>query len=130
MSTRPKLTLRIDLSEAEGIGPGKIALLEHIEKAGSISAAGRAMDMSYLRAWRLVDELNGLFKERVAVVSHGGKAGGGAVLTPFGKDLVQRYRDMEAEAHSVLAEHLEAIGGELRRGRSGARKGRRHSIVK
>jgi molybdate transport system regulatory protein len=125
-----KLTLRIDLSAVAGIGPGKIALLEHIEETGSISAAGRAMNMSYLRAWRLVDELNGLFKERVAVTAHGGKAGGGATLTPFGKRLVQLYRDMEAEAHSALASHLKALGAELHRSRPAARRVKRHSVAK
>lgn len=123
-----RLTLRIDLSDTEGLGPGKVALLEHIEKTGSISAAGRAMNMSYLRAWRLVDELNGLFKERVAIASHGGKQGGGAVLTPFGKGLIQRYREMEADAHSAVAKHLKALGADLQR--SGTRRGKRHSMAK
>lgn len=125
-----KLTLRIDLSAVDGVGPGKIALLERIAETGSISAAGRAMNMSYLRAWRLVDELNRLFKERVAVTAHGGKAGGGAVLTPFGKRLVRRYRDMEAAAHSALADHLKALEAELHRPRSAARRVKRHSVAK
>ncbi len=125
-----KLTLRIDISAVEGIGPGKMALLEHIEETGSISAAGRAMNMSYLRAWRLVDELNGLFKERVVITAHGGKAGGGAALTPFGKRLVQRYREMEAKAHAALAGHLKALEAELQRSRSAARRPRRQSVAK
>jgi molybdate transport system regulatory protein len=125
-----KLTLRIDLSAMDGIGPGKIALLEHIEETGSISAAGRAMKMSYLRAWRLVDEMNGLFRDRVTVTAHGGKAGGGAVLTPFGRRLVRRYREMEAAAHSAVAGHLEALEADLRRSRSAPRRAKRHSVAK
>ena len=97
-----KLTLRIDLSDSTGLGPGKVRLLEHIAETGSISAAGRAMNMSYRRAWLLVDE-------PVAVKAHGGKAGGGAALTEFGHRLIQRYRDMEHEAHIALSKHLSAL---------------------
>ena len=54
----PSLSVRIDLDAEGRIGPGKIQLLENIHTCGSISAAGRAMDMSYKRAWDLVDEIN------------------------------------------------------------------------
>ena len=54
----PSLSVRIDLDTEGRIGPGKIQLLENIQACGSISAAGRAMDMSYKRAWDLVDEIN------------------------------------------------------------------------
>lgn len=104
-----KLRLRIDLTPASAVGPGKIELLEYIAKTGSISAAGRAMDMSYRRAWLLVDELNRLFKEPVATTAHGGRTGGGARLTGFGRDLVQRFRAMEAKAHTALSKDLKAI---------------------
>jgi molybdate transport system regulatory protein len=104
-----KLTIRIDLSDTAGLGPGKIRLLEQIGETGSISAAGRALNMSYRRAWLLVDELNHLFKEPVATTAHGGKTGGGAQLTEFGRSLVRRYRAMEDEAHSALSKHLAAL---------------------
>jgi molybdate transport system regulatory protein len=104
-----KLRLRIDLTPTSAVGPGKIELLEHIEKTGSISAAGRAMDMSYRRAWLLVDELNRLFKGRVANAGPGGKAGGGARLTPFGRELVRRFRGMEETARGALAKDIAAL---------------------
>ena len=71
----PSLSLRIDLDDGSRIGPGKIALLEHIEKHGSISAAGRAMDMSYKRAWDLVDEINRICGHAVVEPQAGGKNG-------------------------------------------------------
>jgi molybdate transport system regulatory protein len=104
-----KLTIRIDLSPSKAVGPGKIRLLELIGETGSISAAGRAMNMSYRRAWLLADELNRLFKKRVIATSPGGKEGGGARLTPFGRRLVRHYRDMEKKTHRVLAKHLAAF---------------------
>ena len=87
-----KLTIRIDLTPTHAIGPGKIQLLELIERTGSISAAGRAMTMSYRRAWRLIEELNRAFTGRVVMASPGGRAGGGAKLTPTGRKLVRHYR--------------------------------------
>jgi molybdate transport system regulatory protein len=121
-----KLSFRIDLSPTHAVGPGKIRLLELIEETGSISAAGRAMNMSYRRAWLLVDELNQLFKERVAVTAQGGKAGGGAALTAFGRSLTKRYRDMESEAHAAVSKHLSALRAA---GRGSSRPKRRRSDV-
>lgn len=108
-----RLTLRVDLSPSSAIGPGKIRLLELIAETGSISAAGRAMDMSYRRAWLLTDELNRLFKQRVTTTKLGGKAGGGAALTAFGRKLVAEYRAMEEEAHKRLAKRLAALGAAM-----------------
>ncbi len=119
-----RVRLRIDLTPTSAVGPGKIELLEHIEKTGSISAAGRAMDMSYRRAWLLVDELNRLFRERVATAGPGGRAGGGARLTPFGRDLVRRFRAMEAAAHAALGPHLKTLAAASRAPIRGARRRR------
>ena len=80
----PSLSVRIDLDAEGRIGPGKIQLLENIQPSGSISAAGRAMDMSYKRAWDLVDEINRICRQAAVERQTGGKNGGGAVLTPFG----------------------------------------------
>ena len=104
-----RVTIRIDLSEESAVGPGKIRLLELIRETGSISAAGRAMDMSYRRAWLLVEELNWLFRKKVATTKLGGRAGGGAMLTPFGESLIGHYRDMEKDAHRAVSRHLAAL---------------------
>src|SRR5882762_3306634 len=101
-----RLTLRIDFDTADAVGPGKIRLLELVRDTGSISAAGRAMDMSYRRAWLLIDTLNNAFREPVVTTKLGGKAGGGAALTAFGEELIRNYRDMELVAHAALRPHL------------------------
>src|SRR6202030_4181514 len=98
----PSLSVRIDLDTEGRIGPGKIQLLENIRTCGSISAAGRAMDMSYKRAWDLVDEINRICKHAAVERQTGGKNGGGAVLTPFGTSLVARYRRIERAAASAV----------------------------
>ena len=109
----PSLSLRIDLDSEGRIGPGKIALLENIRKLGSISAAGRAMDMSYKRAWDLVDEINRICRQAAVERQTGGKNGGGAVLTPFGISLVARYRKIEREAASAVRKELLGLQSDI-----------------
>ncbi len=104
-----RLTLRIDLSDQGAIGPGKIRLLELVGESGSISAAGRAMKMSYRRAWMLIDELNRCFRSPVVETQLGGARGGGAVLTSLGHDLIARYRMIERAATKASAADLAAL---------------------
>lgn len=108
-----RLTLRIDFDEGRALGPGKVRLLELVGETGSISAAGRAMGMSYRRAWLLMHALNQTFQLPVAEARSGGAEGGGASLTPFGTELVERYRAMEREARRAVARHLAKLEGAL-----------------
>src|ERR1700690_40103 len=109
----PSLSVRIDLATEGRIGPGKILLLENIRACGSISAAGRAMDMSYKRAWALVAEINRVCGRAAVERQAGGKNGGGAVLTPFGVSLVARYRKIERSAESAARKELLALRADL-----------------
>src|SRR5580692_3808714 len=109
----PSLSVRIDLDAEGRIGPGKIQLLEHIRECGSISAAGRAMDMSYKRAWDLVDEINRICRQAAVERQTGGKNGGGAALTPFGISLVARYRKIEREAASAVRKELLGLQSDI-----------------
>lgn len=104
-----RLTLRIDFGGRAAIGPGKARLLELIGEHGSISAAGRAMGMSYRRAWLLVDSLNRAFRNPLVTTQIGGSSGGGAVLTPDGRTVLEHYRAVEAEAETAVAERLHAL---------------------
>ena len=111
----PCLSVRIDLDAEGRIGPGKIQLLENIHECGSISAAGRTMDMSYKRAWDLVDEINRICRQAAVERQTGGKNGGGAALTPFGLSLVKRYRKIERDAASAARKELQALRSEIGR---------------
>ncbi|WP_395458025.1 winged helix-turn-helix domain-containing protein [Azospirillum melinis] len=104
-----RMRIRIDFESGGSIGPGKIALLEQIRDTGSISAAGRALGMSYRRAWLLVDDLNRIFSEPVVSAAVGGKHGGGTVLTAFGEQVIDHYRAVEREAHVATAHRLAAL---------------------
>src|SRR6202046_4656425 len=111
MATR--LTIRLDFELGRRLGAGKIALLEAVEKTGSISAAGRAHQMSYRRAWLLVDELNQMFVEPVVSAHHGGVKGGGAALTDQGRRVVALYRDAEAKMRAAAQGEIDAIERDL-----------------
>jgi len=113
----PSLSVRIDLDAEGRIGPGKIQLLEKIHACGSISAAGRAMDMSYKRAWDLVDEINRICGQAAVERQTGGRNGGGALLTPFGTSLVARYRRIERTAASAVRKELQALRTDIGRSR-------------
>jgi len=107
------LSIRIDFGPDSRIGPGKIALLEMVAAEGSIAAGGRALGMSYRRAWELIDELNGIFGRPVVTPRSGGKKGGGAALTPLGEALISRYRAIERAATAAAGEQMDALRIEL-----------------
>lgn len=108
MSDPHKPRLRILFGQDIALGPGKAALLDAVARSGSISAAAREMDMSYRRAWLLVDTMNRCFKSALVETSKGGSGGGGAHVTELGLDVLARYRAMELKAAaSVSAEMRE-----------------------
>lgn len=101
--------LRITLSETAYIGPGRADLLELIASTGSISAAGKAMGMSYKRAWSLVQALNDGFGVPLVESSRGGANQGGAQLTEAGRMVLERYRAMQASTRAAIAEDVVAL---------------------
>ena len=83
-----RLSIRLDLASGTWIGPSKIAVLEAIALAGSISAAGRALKMSYRRTWELVEDLNQSLGTAGVETAAGGSGGGRATLARAGKAVV------------------------------------------
>ena len=114
-TTTPKLIIRLDLGPFGRLGPGKVQLLSLIGELGSISAASRAMNMSYRQAWDLVHQLNATFEEPVVVSQTGGKSGGGAALTDAGRMLVEELKALQSDAEKALAGHLQFVERRLRR---------------
>ena len=108
MIPAPRLQLRIYFGEAM-LGPGKALLLELIRDHGSISAAGRAMQMSYKRAWSLVEEMNAAFRDPLVYSARGGPGGGGAQVTEAGLQVLAQYRAIEAQSLNAAQPHLAAL---------------------
>jgi molybdate transport system regulatory protein len=106
MSGFPKAILKVEFSAGLRLGPGKVRLLDCISETGSISAAARKMEMSYRRAWLLIEELNAMFGKPVVETSAGGSGGGGAKVTDFGKKVVGMFRDMERDTGAMVTARL------------------------
>ena len=107
--TVPAPRLRILLGKAIAIGPGKAELLQLIGETGSISAAAREMGMSYRRAWTLVETMNGAFREPLVEAATGGRGGGGARVTDFGREALKLYSAMEEKAQQSVTAEMDAF---------------------
>lgn len=103
------IRIRIAYGENIAIGQGKADLLEAIGRTGSISAAARDLDMSYRKAWLLVDEMNQSFKTPVVVAVKGGSSGGGAQVTALGQEALARFREIQAKASAAIAADVKAF---------------------
>lgn len=112
---RIQFRLRITKGGDIAVGPGKIDLLEAIAKTGSISAAARELDMSYRRAWLLVDTMNRCFRRPVVAAEAGGTRGGGTRLTASGMRVVRHYRRIEKSAFRAAAGEIRSLQRLLRR---------------
>lgn len=95
--------LRVLCGAEIALGPGKARLLHGIAELGSLSAAARALDMSYMRAWRLVHTMNACFREPLVELSRGGREQGGAALTATGTKVLALYREMERRSRGAIA---------------------------
>lgn len=106
--------VRLQIKQGAAIGPGKAALLEALERTGSISAAGRDLGMSYRRAWLLIHSVNQAYKEPLVEASKGGAGGGGAQLTPLGREVLSIYRRMERKAIRAIQPEIDILQRLLR----------------
>jgi molybdate transport system regulatory protein len=107
---------RVEFGPAAAVGPGKIALLEHIATSGSLAQAARELRMSYRRAWLLLTSLNTSFRQPAALLVKGGRGGGGARLTAFGQVLIRAYREFDAQVQTRAAGSFKAIASLARDG--------------
>lgn len=114
------LTLRVEL-ERGWLGHGKIELLEHIARTGSLAAAARSMQMSYKRAWELLAATNEMFAEPVTVSLPGRNVEGSTQLTPFGERIIALYRAIEKRATSATRAAIQELSIVSRSARSTGR---------
>lgn len=108
-----KLKAQLFCGPEIAMGPGKAALLDAIAATGSISAAGRALGMSYRRAWLLVDVMNRCWEAPLVETAAGGSHGGGARVTPLGVEILAAYRRLEGAIEAAAAEALAPLAGKL-----------------
>jgi molybdate transport system regulatory protein len=103
-------SLWLHKSERRFLGEDRITLLEKIDECGSITKAAKAAGISYKTAWDTVNLMNNLAERPLVERMTGGKGGGGAFLTPDGKDLILRFRIIEEEHRNFLSSLAEKVG--------------------
>jgi molybdate transport system regulatory protein len=118
-SACPRLRLRILFGGDAMLGPGKAELLAGIRETGSIAAAGRRMQMSYKRAWTLVETMNAAFSGPLVLSARGGQRGGGAHLTETGEEVLRLYRLVEETAARAAENEIAALRALVRTPRPG-----------
>jgi molybdate transport system regulatory protein len=114
MANTLAVRFRVDFGGRCSVGAGKIELLEGIARTGSLSQAARDMQMSYRRAWLLLEDMNISFDHPVTHASVGGRGGGGVVLTVFGSRLVAGYRQLESSLLPLAGTYLEDFGRHIK----------------
>ena len=103
MKSAGQIRIRLMLGDTIALGPGKARLLQAVAETGSITAAAKAMGMSYRRAWMLIDDMNRCFKQPLVETAKGGARGGGASVSDFGRDVLGRYLAIEKKAAQAIA---------------------------
>jgi molybdate transport system regulatory protein len=109
MDYKIKSRIWIEFEDNVLLGEGRVQLLNAIEETGSLSKAAKSLKMSYKRAWDLIDSVNKSAKKPVTVASKGGKGGGGAKLTPYGKSLITTFETINENCWKFLDEQLTKI---------------------
>lgn len=120
-----RVVLRVEFDDEHYIGPGRVRLLELIGEHGSIARAAKAMDMSYKRAWYLLEAFGACFDAPLVVRQLGGKGGGSAQLTELGSEVIKRYRAMEQIGQAAIEKELVALTRHLagpRKAKAGKRR--------
>ncbi len=109
MSYKIKSRIWIETNNNVLLGEGRVGLLKAIDKTGSLSKAAKSINISYRKAWTLIDSVNKSAKKPVTTSSIGGKGGGGAILTPYGKDLIAAFEKINKDCWKFLDKQEEKI---------------------
>ncbi len=109
MDYKIKSRIWIELDGKEFLGEGKIQLLRAIDETGSLSKAAKSLNISYKKAWHLMNAVNKTTKKPVTINSIGGKGGGGTELTDYGRSLISVFDDMNKKCWDFLDVQLEKI---------------------
>jgi len=111
----PRLKLKLVLGDNDTLlGPGKIALLKAIQKEHSLSKAAKSINMSYRRAWLLIQESNDSLKQPVLLTQTGGQSGGGSKLTEIATEVIRIYEQLTSEAEEATEATRHSIASLLK----------------
>jgi len=100
----------LDGSEGTFLGYGRVVLLERIREFGSITKAARSMELSYRRAWVLIDSMNRQAPKPFVVTAAGGKGGGGTLVTEEGEKAIKLFWIFHADFQKFLEKEKKTLG--------------------
>ncbi|KJD33903.1 molybdenum transporter [Tamlana nanhaiensis] len=109
MSYKIKSRIWIEFENHVLLGEGRVHLLKAIDQTGSLSKAAKQEKISYKKAWDLIDSVNKSAKKPVTINSIGGKGGGGAQLTEYGKSLIKAFDTINKNCWDFLDKELTKI---------------------
>ena len=109
MSYKIKSRIWIEFEDHVLLGEGRVKLLKAIEDTGSLSQAAKSLNISYKKAWDLIDSANKSAKEPLIITNTGGKGGGGAQLTEHCKSLISAFETINKNCWAFLDQQLETI---------------------
>lgn len=109
MGYKIKSRIWIESEDNVLLGEGRVHLLKAIQEKGSLSKAAKSLNISYKKAWQLLDSVNKSAKKPVTINTIGGKGGGGAELTEYGKSLVKAFDEINKNCWAFLDKQLEKI---------------------
>jgi len=109
MGYRIKSRIWIESEDNVLLGEGRVHLLKAIQETGSLSKAAKSLNISYKKAWQMLDSVNKSAKKPVTINSVGGKGGGGAELTEYGNSLITAFDEINKNCWDFLDKQLEKI---------------------
>ena len=103
----------IDGTDGPFLGFGRVVLLERIREYGSITKAAKSMEMSYRRAWDLVDSMNKQAKRPFVELATGGKGGGGAHVTEDGERAIKLFWEFSEDFQRFIAKEQQKLSADV-----------------
>ena len=92
----------IEGEEGTYLGEGRVRLLLAIQEFGSISAAAKSLEISYRKAWKMVDIMNSQATSPLVVRQTGGKSGGGTIVTPKGIKAIEAFINFKEKCNAFV----------------------------
>ena len=102
MEYKIKSRIWIEVNDEMFLGEGRVKLLKAIQRTGSLSKAAKTMNLSYNKAWKLIDSVNKTSKEPLVQKNTGGSGGGGTILTPYGKKMINLFDTINTKCWNFL----------------------------
>ena len=105
-------------NNGKAFGEGPYELLKRVEKTNSLHEAAHQMDMSYSKAWKLIQTMEKRLGFSLLDKKIGGLSGGGSHVSPIAMDLMSYYerfrKDVKEAIEEIYQRHFGSIEKEFK----------------